>query len=143
MDSKEKIRKGENVLRLKLKDNKISESPFDLMKIPIEFLYEKALCEIREQESYIEELKDVIQKLQKEICELNYQNLSGTENKAVLKETRKEELYIQLKDQLSVQRQKNKELRKRVDELIVRVVSYKRIITNLQKQLGENSEEVE
>ena len=143
MDSKEKIRKGENVLRLKLKDNKISESPFDLMKIPIEFLYEKALCEIGEQESYIEELKDVVQKLQTEICELNYQNLLGTENKAVLKETRKEELYIQLKDQLSVQRQKNKELRKRVDELIVRVVSYKRIITNLQKQLGENSEEVE
>lgn len=67
MDNNEKIiKKGKNILHIKLKGKRYDTSSFDLMKIPVEWLYREALYEIGEQESYIEELKAAIQTLQDE-----------------------------------------------------------------------------
>lgn len=49
MTNSEKITKGRNRLRIKLRDKKYDVESFDLMEIPIEGLYQDALSEIGEQ----------------------------------------------------------------------------------------------
>lgn len=92
MEDSEKIKKGKNVLRIKLKGKKYNESSFDLMKIPVEWLYREALCEIGEQESYIEELKATIQTLQEENEKLK-QGLLKVDSRELRLEVKREELY--------------------------------------------------
>ena len=70
------------------------EEVFDLMKIPVEALYREALCEIGEQEAYIEELKATIQQLEKENRELkNKPTLTNEENIAIGKEIKRVLIY--------------------------------------------------
>ena len=49
MTNSEKITKGRNRLRIKLRGKKYDVESFDLMKIPIEWLYQDALSKIGEQ----------------------------------------------------------------------------------------------
>ena len=49
MTNSEKITKGRDRLRIKLRGKKYDVESFDLMKIPIEWLYQDALSEIGEQ----------------------------------------------------------------------------------------------
>ena len=49
MTNSEKITKGRDRLRIKLRGIKYDVESFDLMKIPIEWLYQDALSEIGEQ----------------------------------------------------------------------------------------------
>ncbi len=48
MTNSEKITKGRDRLRIKLRGKKYDVESFDLMKIPIEWLYQDALSEIGE-----------------------------------------------------------------------------------------------
>lgn len=136
MDNNEKIKKGKNILRIKLKGKKYDTSSFDLMKIPVEWLYREALYEIGEQESYIEELKATIQTLQDENEKLK-QGLLKVDNRELRLAVKREEFYAVQQSMLSNERKKNKELKNRVNELISQVVSYQNKVIELQKQLNE------
>ena len=70
MDNNDKIKKGRDRLRIRLRGKKYDVEAFDLMKIPIEWLYQDALREIGEQESYIEELEAEIKPIREENNEL-------------------------------------------------------------------------
>lgn len=143
MDKSEKIKKGKNILRIKLKDKKNIESSFDLMKIPVEWLYQEALCEIGEQESYIEELKANIEELKATIAKLQEEKaiikegITKEDSRELRLEVKREELYKIQKQVNKKYLEQKKELRNRVNELIAQIVSYQRIIAELQKKLEE------
>lgn len=136
MEDSEKIKKGKNVLRIKLKGKKYNESSFDLMKIPIEWLYQEALCEIGEQESYIEELKTDILSLQEENEKLK-RGYTKSENRELRLEIKREELYQVQQRELRKYRQQRDELRNRIYDLITLVTKYQSEISELKNRLGE------
>lgn len=136
MEDSEKIKKGKNVLRIKLKGKKYNESYFDLMKIPIEWLYQEALCEIGEQESYIEELKTDILSLQEENEKLK-RGYTKSENRELRLEIKREELYQVQQRELRKYRQQRDELRNRIYDLITLVTKYQSEISELKNRLGE------
>ena len=136
MEDSEKIKKGKNVLRIKLKGKKYNESSFDLMKIPIEWLYQEALCEIGEQESYIEELKTDILSLQEENEKLKC-GYTKSENRELRLEIKREELYQVQQRELRKYRQQRDELRNRIYDLITLVTKYQSEISELKNRLGE------
>lgn len=136
MEDSEKIKKGKNVLRIKLKGKKYNESSFDLMKIPIEWLYQEAICEIGEQESYIEELKTDILSLQEENEKLK-RGYTKSENRELRLEIKREELYQVQQRELRKYRQQRDELRNRIYDLITLVTKYQSEISELKNRLGE------
>ncbi len=136
MEDSEKIKKGKNVLRIKLKGKKYNESSFDLMKIPIEWLYQEALCEIGEQESYIEELKTDILSLQEENEKLK-RGYTKSENRELRLEIKREKLYQVQQRELRKYRQQRDELRNRIYDLITLVTKYQSEISELKNRLGE------
>ncbi len=136
MEDSEKIKKGKNVLRIKLKGKKYNESSFDLMKIPVEWLYQEALCEIGEQESYIEELKTDILSLQEENEKLK-RGYTKSENRELRLEIKREELYQVQQRELRKYRQQRDELRNRIYDLITLVTKYQSEISELKNRLGE------
>lgn len=136
MEDSEKIKKGKNVLRIKLKGKKYNESSFDLMKIPVEWLYQEALCEIGEQESYIEELKTDILSLQEENEKLK-RGYTKSENIELRLEIKREELYQVQQRELRKYRQQRDELRNRIYDLITLVTKYQSEISELKNRLGE------
>lgn len=136
MNDSEKIKKGKNVLRIKLKSKKYNESSFNLMKIPIEWLYQEALCEIGEQESYIEELKADILSLQEENENLK-RGYAKRENRELRLEIKREELYQVQQRELRKYRLQKEELRNRIYDLIALVTKYQREISELKNRLGE------
>ena len=136
MEDSEKIKKGKNVFRIKLKGKKYNESSFDLMKIPVEWLYQEALCEIGEQESYIEELKTDVLSLQEENEKLK-RGYTKSENRELRLEIKREELYQVQQRELRKYRQQRDELRKRIYDLITLVTKYQSEISELKNRLGE------
>lgn len=136
MEDSEKIKKGKNVLRIKLKGKKYNESSFDLMKIPVEWLYQEALCEIGEQESYIEELKTDILSLQEENEKLK-RGYTKSENRELRLEIKREELYQVQQRELRKYRQQRDELRNCIYDLITLVTKYQSEISELKNRLGE------
>lgn len=136
MDDSEKIKKGKNVLRIKLKGKKYNESSFDLMKIPVEWLYQEALCEIGEQESYIEELKADILSLQKENENLK-RGYTKSENRELRLEIKREELYQVQQRELRKSRLQREEMRNRIYDLITLVTKYQSEISELKNRLGK------
>lgn len=136
MDDSEKIKKGKNVLRIKLKGKKYNESSFDLMKIPVEWLYQEALCEIGEQESYIEELKTDILSLQKENENLK-RGYTKSENRELRLEIKREELYQVQQRELRKSRLQREEMRNRIYDLITLVTKYQSEISELKNRLGK------
>lgn len=136
MDNNEKIKKGKNVLRIKLKGKKYNESSFDLMKIPVEWLYQEALCEIGEQESYIEELKTDILSLQKENENLK-RGYTKSENRELRLEIKREELYQVQQRELRKSRLQREEMRNRIYDLITLVTKYQSEISELKNRLGK------
>ena len=136
MEDSEKIKKGKNVLRIKLKGKKYNESSFDLMKIPVEWLYQEALCEIGEQESYIEELKTDILSLQEENEKLK-RGYTKSENRELRVEVKREELYQVQQRELRKDRQQGDEWLNRIYDLITLVTKYQSEISELKNRLGE------
>lgn len=124
------------MLRIKLKGKKYNESSFDLMKIPVEWLYQEALCEIGEQESYIEELKTDILSLQEENEKLK-RGYTKSENRELRLEIKREELYQVQQRELRKYRQQRDELRNRIYDLITLVTKYQSEISELKNRLGE------
>ena len=138
MDNKDKIKKGRDRLRIKLRGNKYDVEAFDLMKIPVEYLYQDALREIGEQESYIEELEAEIKNLQKDICDLkNAQQLSIEEKRAIGKEVKREELYKKQLEMIRVYRMEIRGLKNTVRDLILKCVKLQNQVENLQEQPKE------
>ena len=124
------------MLRIKLKGKKYNESSFDLMKIPVEWLYQEALCEIGEQESYIEELKTDILSLQEENEKLK-RGYTKSENRELRLEIKREELYQVQQRELRKYRQQRDELRNRIYDLITLVTKYQSEISELKNRIGE------
>lgn len=124
------------MLRIKLKGKKYNESSFDLMKIPVEWLYQEALCEIGEQESYIEELKTDILSLPEENEKLK-RGYTKSENRELRLEIKREELYQVQQRELRKYRQQRDELRNRIYDLITLVTKYQSEISELKNRLGE------
>ena len=88
-------------------------------KIPIEVLLKYSRQEVGELKSYIQELEEENKKLKHEIiCSKNV-------NKAAKVEVRKEELYIELKNQLKSLQEKLRTLHKDKDRLIHELSKYK------------------
>ena len=110
MDNSEKIKNGKDILHIKLKGKRQSDSSFDLMKIPVEWLYQEALCEIGEQESYIEELKAEIAKLQEENEEIK-KGIVKEDNRELRLEIKREELYKVQKQTIKKYSKQGKELK--------------------------------
>ena len=106
------------------------------MKIPIEWLYQEALCEIGEQESYIEELKTDILSLQEENEKLK-RGYTKSENRELRLEIKREELYQVQQRELRKYRQQRDELRNRIYDLITLVTKYQSEISELKNRLGE------
>lgn len=106
------------------------------MKIPVEWLYQEALCEIGEQESYIEELKTDILSLQEENEKLK-RGYTKSENRELRLEIKREELYQVQQRELRKYRQQRDELRNRIYDLITLVTKYQSEISELKNRLGE------
>lgn len=136
MDKRDNIKKGQSVLRIRMNRNNKDESSFDLMKIPVEHFYQEALCEIGEQESYIEELKTIIQNLQEENDKLKKQS-TKIENRELRLEIKREEIYTHQQNLIKSLRKKNTELKERINNIIATVVSSNQIIGDLQNKLQE------
>ena len=138
MDNNDKIKKGRDRLRIKLRGKKYDVETFDLMKIPVEWLYQDALREIGEQESYIEELKAENMNLQKEIRDLNNaQQLSIEEKRAIGKEIKREELYDKQLEMIRAYRKEIRGLKNTVRDLILKCVKLQNQVENLQEQSKE------
>ena len=138
MNNNDKIKKGRDRLRIKLRGKKYDVEAFDLMKIPVEWLYQDALREIGEQESYIEELKAENMNLQKEIRDLNNaQQLSIEEKRAIGKEIKREELYEKQLEMIRAYRKEIRGLKNTVRDLILKCVKLQNQVENLQEQPKE------
>lgn len=134
MTNNEKITKGRDRLRIKLRGKKYDVEAFDLMKIPIEWLYQDALREIGEQESYIEELKAEIENLQKEINDLkNTEQLSAEEKRTIGREVKREELYGQQLGMIRSYRMEIRKLKNTVRDLILKCLKLQNQIENFQE----------
>ena len=109
MEKSEKLKKGSEVVALRMRVKGHGDEVFDLMKIPVEVLYREALCEIGEQKSYIEELEATVKQLKKEINERkNASLLDKSERVAIAKEVKKEELYNNLRQMMKSYREEIK-----------------------------------
>lgn len=138
MTNNEKITKGRDRLRVKLRGKKYDVEAFDLMKIPIEWLYQDALREIGEQESYIEELKAEIENLQKEINDLkNTEQLSAEEKRTIGREVKREELYGQQLGMIRSYRIEIRRLKNTVRDLILKCLKLQNQIENFQEHPKE------
>ena len=138
MTNNEKITKGRDRLRIKLCGKKYDVEAFDLMKIPIEWLYQDALREIGEQESYIEELKAEIENLQKEINDLkNTEQLSAEEKRTIGREVKREELYGQQLGMIRSYRMEIRRLKNTVRDLILKCLKLQNQIENFQEHPKE------
>ena len=138
MTNNEKITKGRDRLRIKLRGKKYDVEAFDLMKIPIEWLYQDALREIGEQESYIEELKAEIENLQKEINDLkNTEQLSAEEKRTIGREVKREELYGQQLGMIRSYRMEIRRLKNTVRDLILKCLKLQNQIENFQEHPKE------
>lgn len=137
MDNREKIKKGQNILRIKLKSKNCNESSFDLMKIPIEWLYQEALREIGEQESYIEELNANIRNLQNDNFELRRTLELITEERSADSKKFNIEEYNATQYMLNSHKEEIEELRNVISDLITRITSRENTISELQKKLNE------
>lgn len=138
MTNNEKITKGRGRLRIKLRGKKYDVEAFDLMKIPIEWLYQDALREIGEQESYIEELKAEIENLQKEINDLkNTEQLSAEEKRTIGREVKREELYGQQLGMIRSYRMEIRRLKNTVRDLILKCLKLQNQIESFQEHSKE------
>lgn len=138
MTNNEKITKGRDRLRIKLRGKKYDVEAFDLMKIPIEWLYQDALREIGEQESYIEELKAEIENLQKEINDLkNTEQLSAEEKRTIGREVKREELYGQQLGMIRSYRIEIRRLKNTVRDLILKCLKLQNQIESFQEHPKE------
>lgn len=67
MEKQAHLEQGKQQLKERLvRAGKATNEVFDLMKIPVEFLYRESLVEIGAQEAYIDELKDELKSLRSE-----------------------------------------------------------------------------
>ena len=120
------IKRGRNQLQVRLRTKCAGdESVYDLLKIPIDVLYKEALREIGEQESYIDELKDTIKKLNIEnaIFKGNlerYMRINSEERMSI----KREEMYALQKKKNSKLNAKIKYLKENLSELVLRIVKY-------------------
>ena len=137
MDNKDKIKKGRDRLRIKLRGKKYDVEAFDLMKIPVEYLYQDALREIGEQESYIEELEAEIKPLKKENNELKRTLQLITEERCS-NEVNMEEInstqYI-----LNSYKDEVDKLKKIISDLVSRINIRENKIKELENQLKEKN----
>lgn len=119
----DKINKGRYVLGMRIKshnDGKADER-YGLHKIPVECLYAKALEQIGEQESYIEELEERIKTLEKEmgaVAERERVLLLREIKKEAIAEARKTQYYQKLEGKLSEQGRQIRHLRSLCVDLI-------------------------
>ena len=106
-----------------------------MFKIPIEVLHKLALREIGEQEALIDELKDTIQKLTREIARLK---TSSEQLKQISKEERvaikREELYERQRKRILEQNKQIKYLHENNGELVAKIVSLQRTIDELRSR---------
>ncbi len=129
MDKDELKKIGKSVLSIKLKGRKYDTSSFDLMKIPVEWLYSEALCKIGEQESYIEELKSHIEELKATTQKLQEENdklkkgLLKADNRALRLEVKREEMYKFQRDAIKKYKRERDDARNRISELITHMIS--------------------
>lgn len=88
-------------------------------KIPVEYLLKYSRQEVGQLKSYIQELEYKINKLNQE---LNNIKNSGKQAKV---EARKEQLYNNLRSQISALQSKNTEYKKKYKEVVCELVKYK------------------
>lgn len=136
MTNNEKITKGRDRLRVKLRGKKYDVEAFDLMKIPIEWLYQDALREIGEQESYIEELKAEIMPLRKENNELKRTLQLITEERCSSRVDVKELNATQYV--LNSNNEEINKLKKIISDLAARINNRENKIKELENQLEKN-----
>lgn len=135
-----KISKGRNLLRIKLRNrNKDDSSEFDLLKLPIDILYSEALREIGEQESYIEELAYTIKNLQSENKDLKrklelFEFLNAEERQRI----ENNENYLDKVESRKKLKAKIESLREDVARLICKLLDSQNEINSLREKLSNN-----
>ena len=136
MEDNRFVKLGKEQLSARLGNANTGEGPEDeLFKIPIEVLHKLALREIGEQEALIDELKDTIQKLTREIARLK---ASSEQLKQISKEERvaikREELYERQRKRILEQNKQIKYLHENNGELVAKIVSLQRTIDELRSR---------
>lgn len=139
MENNDKISKGRNLLRIKLKDKSRGGSDFDLLKLPIDVLYSEALREIGEQESYIDELAYTVNKLQAENALLKDRLESfeflNTEERLIIEN---DENYLKRASSRKKLTRENESLRVDIANLIFKLSTCENEINLLKEQLANS-----
>lgn len=137
MENNDKISKGRNVLRIKLRSSGKGDAEFDLLKLPIDVLYSEALKEIGEQESYIEELAYTVKKLQTENAVLKNKlelfEFLNTEERLIIENY---ENYLKRAASRKKLARENESLREDIADLIYKLSTCENEINSLKEQLG-------
>lgn len=137
MDRSETIKRGRNQLAIRLRNKGIcDDSVHDLLKIPIEVLYQEALREVGEQEAYIDELRDTVKKQNVEITILRgMAGVSNQLNKEQRLQIKREELYQQQNVRNLALSKRNKGLMATNSELVMRIMKLETEIKALREQV--------